>query len=108
MKANTMRSGDPSLPPTLKNPLPPEPSGAPHSPPAPPSRKETDTPQTSSSSIADNFGRVEIQTWDDGDYMAVISSHNLLKLDPDLNIEATSGYINSNPQATTAKINKEF
>jgi hypothetical protein len=92
-------------------PMLPEPLRLPaalHPPSDPPDRGETEAPEASSPSSVDDSGVVEQRTWDDGDYMAVIPSNNLLNMDPDLNKVAISGYINSSLQPTNAKINEEF
>lgn len=48
------------------------------------------------------------QHWNEGDYMAVQPSDNVLYLDADLNSEAITGYINSSSSYTVAKLNQEF
>ena len=75
-----------------------------HQPATPPDREETHTRELPSPSTLDD----PPQHWNEGDYMAVQPSDNVLYLDADLNSEAITGYINSNSNPTVAKLNQEF
>jgi hypothetical protein len=75
-----------------------------HQPATPPDREETHTRELPFPSTLDD----PPQHWNEGDYMAVQPSDNVLYLDADLNSEAITGYINSNSNSTVAKLNQEF
>ena len=87
----------------------------PHPGSVPPDREQTRTPQslslsasTASAELQEDYGTVETPNEEEGDYMAVQPSENLIYLDPDANSVMLQGYVNSEVKPTNAIVNPEF